>query len=72
MANVKLSDKLIADAKITAKALNRSVPGQIEYWAKIGKIAEENPDLPVNFINGILVGMAEIEAGEVTEYVFRS
>jgi hypothetical protein len=72
MASVKLSDRLINDAKITAQALHRSVPMQIEHWAMIGKICEENPDLPVNFIEGILIGMAEIEAGEVTEYVFRS
>jgi len=25
---------------------NNSLTGQIEYWAKIGKIAEENPDMP--------------------------
>jgi len=70
MATVKLSDKLIADAKITAKAMNRSVPGQIEYWAKIGKICEENPDLPAAFIDGILISLSEIEAGDVAEYEF--
>ncbi len=72
MANVKLSDRLIADAKITAQALHRSVPMQIEHWAKIGKIYEENPDLPASFVNGILISLSEIEAGEVTEYVFGS
>jgi len=72
MANVKLSDRLIADAKITAQALHRSVPMQIEHWAKIGKICEENPDLPAAFVNGILISLSEIEAGEVTEYVFGS
>ncbi len=72
MANVKLSDRLIADAKITAQALHRSVPMQIEHWAQIGKICEENPDLPASFVNGILISLSEIEAGEVTEYVFGS
>jgi len=45
---------------------------QIEHWAKIGKICEENPDLPAAFVNGILISLSEIEAGEVTEYVFGS
>ena len=40
--SVKLSDEMVAQAKTISKALNRSVAGQIEYWAKIGKIAEEN------------------------------
>ncbi len=35
---IKLSDQLIEDARINGKAQQ-----QIEYWAKIGKIAYENP-----------------------------
>ena len=38
---VKLSESIVSDAKIISKAFNRSVAGQIEYWAKIGKIKEE-------------------------------
>ncbi|SMN02127.1 hypothetical protein SPONL_574 [uncultured Candidatus Thioglobus sp.] len=49
---------------------NRSTPKQIEYWARIGKIADENPDLPLGFIKGILVGMEEVKAGDVSEYTF--
>ena len=41
---VKLSEHIISEAKIMSKALNRSLAGQIEHWARIGKIAEENPD----------------------------
>jgi hypothetical protein len=43
---IKLSDLLIEDAKTYAQAMHRSVPKQIEYWACLGKVAEENPDLP--------------------------
>lgn len=70
MPNVSLSERLYTEAKITAKAMNRSVPGQIEYWAKLGKTCEENPDLPVNFINDIFIGIAEVEAGDCSEYEF--
>lgn len=67
---IKLSTELIEAAKITGKAEFRSPPKQIEYWARIGKIADENPDLPLGFVKGILVGLEEIKAGDVSEYEF--
>ena len=70
MATVKLSDPFVNDAKAAAIAMHRSVPKQIEHWARIGKIVEENPDLPVNLINNILISLQEVEAGDVSEYEF--
>lgn len=67
---IKLSSELIDDAIINAKAQHRSVPKQIEYWARLGKIADENPDLPLGFIKGILIGIQEMDAGDVSEYKF--
>ena len=67
---IKLSDELINDAVINGKAQHRSPPKQIEYWARIGKLADENPDLPLSFIKGILVGVEESKAGNVSEYEF--
>ena len=49
---------------------NRSVAGQIEHWAKIGKCAEENPDLTYALIREILMGIEELEQGESSEYDF--
>ena len=67
---IKLSDKLVADATKHAKAFHRSPPKQIEYWATIGKIAEENPDLPLRFVKDILIGLEEANSGENSEYQF--
>ena len=67
---LKLSDALVESARPYAAAMQRSVPKQIEYWARIGKAAEENPDLPVGFIIEILVGIEEDRAGLGTEYQF--
>jgi len=67
---IKLSDRLINDAVINGKAQHRSAPKQIEYWARIGKIADENPDLPLGFIKGMLIGVEEYKAGDVSEYEF--
>ena len=67
---VKLSDELVVDAATHGKAQHRSTPRQIEYWARIGKIADENPDLTLGFVKDILIGLEEAETGDVTEYQF--
>lgn len=67
---VKVSDDLFEKAKIKSKVFKRSIAGQIEYWAKIGQMIEENPDLPLPFIQDILVGKEQIKAGQGTPYVF--
>ncbi len=65
---VKLSDTIVADAKVMSKAVNRSIAGQIEHWAKIGRIAEENPDLTYDFIKNILIARQEAQSGKLGEY----
>lgn len=67
---IHISDKLFKDAKISAKINNRSNTEQIEYWAKIGKIVEDNPNLPYSLKKEILIGMEELDSGECTEYEF--
>jgi hypothetical protein len=37
---VKLSDELVLDARITSKIAERSIAGQIEYWAQLGRAIE--------------------------------
>jgi hypothetical protein len=62
--NVKLSEGLVEQAKRYAIIEHRSVPKQIEYWSRVGKIAEENPDLPFSMIRDILVADLEEPSGE--------
>jgi hypothetical protein len=57
--NVKLSETLVEQAKVIGSVEHRSVPRQIEYWAQIGKMAEENPDLPFSLIRQILIADEE-------------
>ena len=68
--SIKLSDKIVAQAKTMSRALNRSTSGQIEYWAKIGQIAEENPDLTYDFIKQLLIAKEESTAGQLQPYEF--
>ena len=70
MATIKLSDKLISEARRYADTFSRSVPKQIEYWSRIGKIAEENPDLPYSFIKDILLAKQELKDQKATPYKF--
>ena len=37
---VKLSDHLILDARLVAEAAERSIAGQIEFWARLGRAIE--------------------------------
>lgn len=68
--SVRLDQDLIEKATIMAKALNRTTPKQIEHWAKIGKMMEENPDLPYEFVRQAIIAKAEKEAGKLEEYNF--
>lgn len=67
---VRVSERLINDAKRISRIDHRSLAGQIEHWARIGKCAEENPDLTYTLIKEILIGLEELEQGEKTEYIF--
>lgn len=42
---VKLNATLIEKAKIKGETNNLPISKQIEHWAKIGELMEENPDL---------------------------
>lgn len=67
---VRVSEKLVKEARLICAVENRSVTGQIEHWARIGKCAEENPELTYKLIKDILIGIEELERGERSEYRF--
>ena len=69
-SSVRLNQDLIDKATIMAKALNRTPPKQIEHWAKIGEMMEDNPDLPYEFVKQAIIAQAEKEAGKLEEYDF--
>jgi len=67
---LKLSDELVEIAKPHAAAQHRSIPKQIEHWARLGKAVEDNPELPVQFIKDTLLAVEEIKAGQISDYKF--
>jgi len=46
-----------------AEANDRSLSGQLKHYARLALIAEDNPDLPLSMIQGILEAQAELHAG---------
>lgn len=67
---VRISDNLLSNARKYSKIDHRSLTGQIEHWATLGKCVEENPDLTYNLIKEMLIGIQELDQGEKTEYSF--
>lgn len=66
---VRIEDDLYISARDQAKAEHRTIAGQIEFWAKIGRAAIDNPDLPIDFITESLISMAE-SRDQATAYEF--
>lgn len=56
----KISSKLYRDAAIEAQANNITVDEQVILWAKVGKAALDNPDLPAAFIKDILIAKKQV------------
>ena len=67
---VRISAELVSEARKYSKVDHRSLTGQIEHWARIGKCAEENPDLTYDLIKENFIGIEELNQGEKSEYQF--
>jgi hypothetical protein len=67
---IRISEELAEEAKKFSKIEHRSLTGQIEHWARIGKSSEENSDLTYILIKEILLGIEELDQNEKTEYEF--
>ena len=53
--SVRIDRELYISAQQEGKANFRTTPQQINFWAKVGKNALANPDLPVEFIAELLI-----------------
>lgn len=68
--SIRLDQELVEKATIIAKAYNRTPPKQIEHWARIGEIMEDNPELPYEFVKQAIIAQAEKDAGKLESYDF--
>jgi hypothetical protein len=56
---VRIDDALYEQARAQAQAERRTIAGQIEFWALVGRTALDNPDLPIDFVRDLLIARAE-------------
>jgi hypothetical protein len=56
---VRIDDTLYEQARDQAQAERRTIAGQIEFWALVGKTALDNPDLPIDLVRDLLIARAE-------------
>lgn len=56
---VRIDDALYHQARAQARAERRTIAGQIEFWALVGRTALDNPDLPIDFVRDLLIARAE-------------
>ncbi len=57
--SIRIDQVLYDQAKADAAAEHRTIAGQVEFWAKVGRAALDNPDLPVSFVAESLASLAE-------------
>jgi len=63
MTTLRMEDGLKKQIAAKARAQRRSLSEQISYYAYLGMIAEEHPDLPLAFIRDILEAREEVRGG---------
>jgi len=69
--SIRIDQTLYEQAKQDALIEHRTIAGQIEFWAMVGRAALDNPDLPVSFVAESLASMAEPRE-QATAFVPRS
>ena len=69
--SIRIDQTLYDQARAEAVSEHRTIAGQIEFWAKVGRAALDNPDLPVSFIAESLASLAEPRS-DATPFVPRS
>lgn len=68
---VRIDDSLYEQAKTEAQIEHRTIAGQIEFWAMVGRAALDNPDLPITFVADSLTSLSE-PRDDLTPFIPRS
>ena len=65
---VRIEPDLYNRAKKEEAVEHRTLAGQIEFWAQVGRACIDNPDLPVNFV---IDSLASLETAEKDKKSFK-
>lgn len=63
VTSIRLPEEIKSKITIKAKIEHRSLNNLIEKYIEIGLIADDNPDLPMQFIKDIMQAKAEKDMG---------
>lgn len=69
--SIRIDQTLYEQARNEAQSEHRTIAGQIEFWAKAGRAALDNPDLPIDFIVQSLAALSEPKE-DATDFIPRS
>ena len=61
-ASIKLTAAFVDEVRVEADASHRSVAGQVEYWAKLGRAIENTPGFGMDKARDVLAGRVRFEA----------
>ncbi len=64
---VKVSSDLVMAAEQEARVWSRSMAGQIEHWARLGRALEAQPDVDLARIRAVLTGTLAFDTLNVNE-----
>jgi hypothetical protein len=65
---VRIEPDLYNRAKKEAAVEHRTIAGQIEFWAQVGRACIDNPELPVNFV---IDSLGSLETAEKDKKSFK-
>ena len=68
--SIRLSTELVQAAEVAAQHNQRTTAGQIEFWVRLGRALEENPDLSSQMLLDLLIGIEDINQGKIRPYRF--
>ncbi len=66
---IRIDSELMKQAREVATAESRTPALQVAYWAKIGKVALENPELPIEFIRDVI--LVKASKSQIKPFEFR-
>ncbi len=58
--SVKVSDEIFEEARSEAKAMKRSITGQVEYWVDLGRTLESSKALDLGQVRDVLKGRGTV------------
>ncbi|MGE0315923.1 MAG: hypothetical protein AB7P21_30270 [Lautropia sp.] len=67
---VRISEAEMVELRRAAELNNRSIAGQAEYWMRLGRAAERNPEMTMSRIEAALRGLAPVDPGALDDDEF--